>query len=180
MGGCQCSLLNTAMNPSISPIRFRACSCPIRNLIVSHSLQMKVGWRIHISTIGYQGSHRRKWIHLVPMPEHWPDDGCEEKDSVSDSPRINHGQGGSSGWYTWYTFSRGSHHMYPVTQESCDLWDIWSEWWGDTDLPTYLLVTFQTLLTILTIENLNFTVFVRLQHLGNMQLSNCSSCFCQV
>ena len=53
-----------------------------------------------------------------------------------------------------------------------------------TDLPTYLLVTFQTLLTILTIENLNFTVFVRevcrLQHLGNMQLSNCSSCFCQV
>ena len=55
--------------------------------------------------------------------------------------------------------------------DACDLWDIWSEWWGDKTWPkkrqiqrqiqrqwkrqTKGLVTFETLITILKIENLD-------------------------
>ena len=60
-------------------------------------------------------------------------------------------------------------HLQRAILETCDLWDIWSEWWGDMTWPTkrqrqrqtqtqrqpWKLVTFETLITILTIENLN-------------------------
>ena len=46
--------------------------------------------------------------------------------------------------------------------ETCDFWDIWSEWWEDMTWPKkqlqrqfWRLVTFETLITILTVENLN-------------------------
>ena len=69
--------------------------------------------------------------------------------------------------------NRLREHLQRATLETCDLWDIWSEWWGDMTWPVQIqrqiqrqlqrqwhrqsqrLVTFETLITILTIENLN-------------------------
>ena len=102
------------------------------------------GWRIAI-TFGNRCKSMR-WVGMMfprfmiffSCPEQlnrWPCHGLT--DSLSDF------------WFWHYT----------VTLETCDLWNIWSEWWEDIRVfyngAIIGLVTFATLITILTIENLD-------------------------
>ena len=81
-------------------------------------------------------------------------------------------------------------HLQRATLETCELWDIWPEWWGDMTWPTKRqwrrqwlrktkwLMTFETLITILKIENLNSWKSLLPDKSNTGQHSQFLPCFC--